>query len=294
MTGFATREGGVEGWVWTWDIRAVNGRGLDLKLRLPDWLPGFDRAVRDRLGAVAKRGSITVSLRLTRGAAGGQAINEEALEAALLSVSELTRRAEQAGIGLSPPSVLELLNFRGVSEAAQLSEDAVAALQAALLDDLDATLPAFVESRAREGAATAEGLRMALDQIAQHLTTARELVLARRDKQAARLQSSTAQILSAAGEAAPDPQRIAQELALLFVKADVSEELDRLDTHVASAEDILNSDAPMGRKLDFLMQEFNREANTLCSKSGDADLTRLGLDLKVLIDQMREQVQNLE
>ncbi|WP_338020461.1 YicC/YloC family endoribonuclease [Dinoroseobacter sp. PD6] len=294
MTGFATQEGSFEDWTWTWDIRAVNGRGLEVKVRLPDWLPGLDRAVRARIAKAAKRGNISVALRLNRAFGSGQSVNAEALDAVLRALSDLTLRADQAGVQLSPPNALDLLNFRGISETAPLSDEALSSLQAALLVDLDAALPAFVESREREGAATAAGLTEALDQVAGRLATARRLAEARRDTQASRLKAATAQILDAAGEGAPDPQRIAQELALLFVKADVTEELDRLDTHVSSACEILNADAPMGRKLDFLMQEFNREANTLCSKSADAALTQVGLDLKVLIDQMREQVQNLE
>lgn len=294
MTGFATREGALGDWVWTWDVRSVNSRGLDLKLRVPDWVPGLEPATRKRVSDVVTRGAVSVALRLSRAQGGGQSVNPAALDAALAAITTLTERAEAAQVALSSPSALELLNFRGVSDVAQVDAETVEALQAALMVDLETLLPDFVDSRAREGAATGQVLRATLDEISGGVVQARAGLVARTERQAASLTASVRQILDMAGQEAPDPQRIAQELALLVVKADVSEELDRLDSHVAGAFDILNGAGPMGRRLDFLMQEFNREANTLCAKANDGALTKIGLDLKVRIDQMREQVQNLE
>lgn len=294
MTGFATREGARGDWVWTWDIRSVNSRGLDLKLRVPDWVPGLEPATRKCVSAVVSRGAVSVALRLSRAQGGGQSVNPDALESALAAITALTERASAMRVDLTPPNALDLLNFRGVSDVAQIDSEAAEALQVALLEDLETMLPDFVESRAREGAATAEVLRATLDEISGGVALARDDLAARAKRQAESLRASMQQILEMAGQDAPDPQRIAQELALLVVKADVSEELDRLDSHVAGACEILNGAGPMGRRLDFLMQEFNREANTLCAKANDGALTRIGLDLKVRIDQMREQVQNLE
>lgn len=294
MTGFAAREGALGDWVWTWDLKSVNARGLDLKIRVPDWVPGLDQTLRKRMGGQVTRGSVTVSLRLARQQDTTQAINETALEAALATIAKVTHRAEGHDLALPLPNALEILTFRGVSEVAQPDGDALAALRDALLSDFDLACPEFISSRTREGESTAETLRATLDALEAMVAAARALLPQRAERQAVQLNKSLQSVLDLVGQEAPDPARIAQELALLAVKADVAEELERLESHISGARDILNGDGPMGRKLDFLMQEFNREANTLCSKANDTELTRIGLDMKVRIDQMREQVQNLE
>ncbi|WP_424967401.1 YicC/YloC family endoribonuclease [Dinoroseobacter sp. S375] len=294
MTGFAAREGGLDDWVWTWDLKSVNGRGLDLKIRVPDWVPGLDQILRKTIATEVTRGSVTVALRLSRRQEAHQPINEAALAAVLSTIGAVTRRAAEENVSLPAPNALEILNFRGVSEAAQPDGDEMAALREALIADFDLAFPEFIAARQREGASTAAALRATLDALDAMTHEARALLPARADRQAAQLQKSLQSVLDLAGQDAPDPQRIAQELAVLAVKADVSEELERLDSHISAARDILNGTGPMGRKLDFLMQEFNREANTLCAKANDTDLTRIGLDMKVRIDQMREQVQNIE
>ncbi|WP_424970122.1 YicC/YloC family endoribonuclease [Dinoroseobacter sp. S76] len=294
MTGFAAREGALGDWVWTWDLKSVNARGLDLKIRVPDWLPGLDQTLRKRMGGQVTRGSVTVSLRLARQQDTAQAINETALEAALATIAMVNRRAQGHDLALPAPNALEIMSFRGVSEVAQPDGDALVALRDALLADFDLACLEFIASRAREGESTAETLRATLDALEAMVAAAHALLPQRADRQAVQLNKSLQSVLDLAGQEAPDPARIAQELALLAVKADVAEELERLESHISGAREILNGDGPMGRKLDFLMQEFNREANTLCSKANDTELTRIGLDMKVRIDQMREQVQNLE
>ncbi|MEM1079503.1 MAG: YicC/YloC family endoribonuclease [Pseudomonadota bacterium] len=294
MTGFAAREGALGYWVWTWDLKSVNARGLDLKIRVPDWIPGLDQTLRKRISKDVTRGSVTVSLRLSRAQDTAQPINEAALDAALATIASVTQRAKEHELALPAPNALDILNFRGVSEIAQPDTEELAALSGALLAEFDLACPEFIAARTREGKSTAETLLATLDALDAMVSEARALLPQRAERQAVQLQRSLQSVLDLAAQEAPDPARIAQELALLAVKADVAEELERLNSHISGAREILNADGPKGRKLDFLMQEFNREANTLCSKANDTELTRIGLDMKIRIDQMREQVQNLE
>jgi uncharacterized protein (TIGR00255 family) len=292
MTGFASRRGEGAGVQWAWELRSVNGRGLDLRLRLPEGLDGLEPAVRAALGKRIARGSVSLSLRLSRDTTvEAPRLNPAALEAALSALRGTEAAAERMGVTLAPSTPADLLALRGVMEAAA-SEADPAALTAALLADLPALLDEFAASRTAEGRALAAILTAQLDAIAARTEEAAELAAARRPQQAAALAEAVAQLLSLAPQA--DPARLEQELALLAVKADVTEEIDRLRAHVAAARALLAAAEPVGRKLDFLTQEFNREANTLCSKAQSAALTRVGLDLKALIDQMREQVQNVE
>ncbi|MCR8726340.1 YicC/YloC family endoribonuclease [Frigidibacter sp. ROC022] len=292
MTGFAGARGAIEGWDWVWDLRAVNGRGLDLRLRLPDWVEGLEAGVRRALQGRIARGSVTLSLRLTRRAGVATArLDPEALAAAVAALAEVEAAAEAAGVTLQHSTGAEVLALRGVMEAGG-DDAAPPELVKALLDDLPGLLDAFQAMRRTEGAALARVLTAQLDQIAALTAEAAGLAEARRDEVAETLRTNLARVLDNSSGA--DPDRVAQELALLAVKADVTEEIDRLTAHVAAARALLSAPGPVGRKLDFLTQEFLREANTLCSKSGSAPLTRVGLDLKAVIDQMREQVQNVE
>ncbi|MFC2967446.1 YicC/YloC family endoribonuclease [Acidimangrovimonas pyrenivorans] len=292
MTGFASRKGEGAGARWSWDIRSVNGKGLDLRLRLPDGIAGLEQAVRAELGKRVQRGNVSLTLKLTR-EAGAEALrlNPEVLAAVLTALAGVERAANERGVVLAQTSAAEILAQRGVLDAGGEEEDS-APLLAALMADLPGLLDAFQEMRAAEGTALAEVLAGQVDRIAALAAEARELATARRAQMDETLRENLARVLANAAEA--DPDRVAQELALIAVKADVTEELDRLDAHVASARAHLAGTGPVGRKLDFLTQEFNREANTLCSKSQNAELTRVGLDLKLVIDQMREQVQNVE
>ncbi len=292
MTGFASAEGASEGWRWSWDLRSVNGRGLDLRLRIPDWIEGLDAPLRAALGKVAKRGNITLSLRVAReGGSSAATLDPEALARAVEMLEAAERAAEAGGLALRQSSAAELLGLRGVLEAGQGDAD-TGPLRMALLADLDGLIAAFETARQTEGAALERVIAGQIDAIAAGVADARGLLDARADHMRAGLHEALARVTEAAEGV--NAERVAQELALIAVKADVAEELDRLDAHVAAARDLLAGPGPKGRKLDFLTQEFNREANTLCAKAQHAELSRTGLDLKHTIDQMREQVQNVE
>ncbi len=295
MTGFASLRGGAEGCGWLWEIRSVNGKGLDLRLRLPEGIEGLEPALRARLGAQVARGSVTVSLRLTRGA-GAEAlrVNPAGLSAALAALAQVEAAARGIGLEPAPVSAADILGLRGVLDPGSEAEAPdSAALLAALLADLDPLLAAFEAMRAAEGAALGALIAGQIDRIAALTAQARIAAEARRGEVAAGMAAALARVAGGA-EAGADPARVAQELALLAVKSDVTEELDRLAAHVAAARALLAAPGPVGRKFDFLVQEFLREANTLCSKAGNPALTGIGLDLKHVIDQMREQVQNVE
>ncbi len=295
MTGFAARKGQGAGFVWAWDIRSVNGKGLDLRLRLPDWIDGLELAVRAELQKALSRGNVSLSLKVAREAGGaaeaGLQVKAPVLNAVLAALQEVETAAMQAGVTLAQATAADVLAVRGVLETASADEDS-APLRAALLGDLPALLADFAAMRAAEGVAMHGVIAGQLDQIAALTVAAKAEAEARRDVAAATLREALARVLDHAEGV--DAGRVAQELALIAVKQDVTEELDRLAAHVAAARALLAEPGPVGRKFDFLMQEFMREANTLCSKAQALALTRIGLDLKTVIDQMREQVQNVE
>ncbi len=292
MTGFAARRGRAQGYDWAWEIRSVNGKGLDLRLKLPDWIDGLEPAVRAAVARVAQRGNVTLGLKITRGE-GAEAlrINAAGLDGALAALAAVRARAEAAGLPLAAPTAAEILSLRGV--AGQGGEgEGTGPLLAALVADLEPLLTDFAAMRAAEGRALAAVVARQIDRVERLGAEAAAAAEARRPETSRALNEALARVMAGAAEA--DPARVAQELALLAVKADVTEELDRLTAHVAAARALLTETGAVGRKFDFLMQEFMREANTLCSKSGNPALTRIGLDLKHVIDQMREQVQNVE
>lgn len=293
MTGFATRKGHGAGASWLWDMRAVNGKGLDLRLRVPDWIDGLEVALRGELGRRLSRGNVSLTLRVARDAAEAETmrLNPTALRAVLGALATVEAAAMQAGLTLNQSSPVDVLGFRGVLDTSGTEED-TAPLRAAILADLAPLLDDFDAMRRAEGAALAQVIGGQIDTVHRLRLAAADVAAARKDTQAETLRSQMARILDSAD--ATDPVRLAQELALLAVKTDVTEELDRLAAHVTAARALLAEAGPVGRKFDFLMQEFMREANTLCSKAQDIQLTRIGLDLKTVIDQMREQVQNVE
>lgn len=288
MTGFAARSEEVAGIACAWEIRGVNARGLDLRLRLPDGIEGLEAAARSAVSERVARGNVTLGLRLGAGSAGaGLRLNPMALETALGALAVATAAAERQGLGLREASPAEILGLRGVLEP-ESPETALTA--AALAPGLDGLLTDFAAMRAAEGAALARVIAAQIARIDDLLAEVRAVLAERAEEQAAAFRAA----LDRVRQAVPEPERVAQEIALIAVKGDVTEELDRLEAHVAAARVLLAEEGPVGRKLDFLAQEFNREANTLCSKSNHAGLTRLGLDLKAVIEQMREQVQNVE
>lgn len=293
MTAFSTRSGAADGMRWVWEIRGVNGRGLDIRSRLPEGCEVLDQAVRAALGRVAARGTITVGLKVKADPAHSAAVlNEAALDNAIQGALTAEAQAAAAGLHLAPMSAADLLALDGVMDVPVQDPDAVAPWIRAALQDIDAVVADFAAARAAEGAALQKILAGQIDTVTRLTVAARKAAEARAPKVAETLRANLAALIQNADGL--DEARIAQELALLAVKSDVTEELDRLTAHASAAAEMLPADGPIGRKFDFLMQEFNREANTLCSKSGSTKLTRIGLDLKTVIDQMREQVQNVE
>jgi uncharacterized protein (TIGR00255 family) len=292
MTAFASGKGAQGRHSWSWDLRSVNGKGLDLRLRVPDWIEGLEAALRARLGARLSRGNVTVGLKIQadEGDVGAQ-LNDVALEAALTAMAAVEARAMDRGLSLAPATAADVLGVRGVYETGGEQEDSTA-LAKVLLAEFDAVLSAFVEMREHEGRALGAVMGAQLDEI-DRLTEAAAVAAAdRRPQTEAAFRAALERVIENADGA--DETRVAQELAVLAVKLDVTEEIDRLRAHVAAARDLIAKGSPAGRKLDFLMQEFNREANTLCSKAQNGGLTSIGLELKTVIEQMREQVQNVE
>ncbi len=289
MTGFARTTGTALSRAFAWEIRAVNGRSLDVKLRTP---PGFDlvgEEARKRLSARMARGTVHVTLTLAAAdAAKGVTINTTALQ----SLIEALGRVD-AHKAIGPATLDGLLGVRGVIETTD--EDPLAqvdALKAPLLAAFDDAMTAFLESRSSEGAALARVLTDQLDRIAG--LTAEVEAHPSRGVEAIRSRLANQIALLTGASNGLDPARLHQEAMLLAMKADVREELDRLAAHVASARELLAQGGAAGRRLDFLSQEFGREASTLCAKANDVALSRIGLELRAIVDQMREQVQNVE
>ena len=292
MTGFAADTGAMDLFRWSWDVRSVNGKGLDLRLRVPDWIDGLEAAIRPLVLARAHRGNVTLSLRVSRDdAIAAVTLNSAQMKASVQALLEIEAEAMEQGLSLAPSRASDIAMMRAVMEQGVAQEDPTR-LRAALVAGLPTLLDAFDAMRQGEGAALKSVLAGQLDEVATLTKEAAALAEARKAEVAASLKKNLARVLD--NTDGPDPDRVAQELALLAVKADVTEEIDRLHAHVDAARALIGEGGPVGRKLDFLMQEFNREANTLCSKAQNADLTRVGLALKALIDQMREQVQNVE
>ncbi len=280
------------GLTWSWDLRSVNARGLDIRVRVPDWIDGLEQALRGLISKRLARGSVTVSLRLhSNGADTAQELNEAQLDRVLTAMLRIEAEAMTRGLSLTASSAADLITVRGVMDAPQQQSDPVE-VRAALVADFGPVLDSFIASRQAEGAALVDVLAGQVGHIADLTRQAADVAEARKDEQAEKMRAAMARVAEATDGV--DEQRVAQELALIAVKADVTEELDRLRTHVEAARTLLKTDGAVGRKLDFLMQEFNREANTLCSKAQSAPLTALGLELKTVIEQMREQVQNVE
>lgn len=288
MTGFARVDGALADTRWTWEIKSVNGRGVEPRFRLP---PGYDfleQDLRKSLTEKFSRGSFNVFLSL-KGAAveGAFSINRAALDSAIKLIDELRLR-----IDCDRPRPEGVLALRGVidQETALDDEDARAALAAALKESFRGAVGALLDARRREGDALADLIARQLADIERLTGAARASAEAAPEAIRARIASQLSDLLTGA----VPPERLAEEAAMLALRADIREELDRLAAHVAAGRALLAENGAVGRKLDFLTQEFNREANTLCSKAQDMTLKRIGLDLKTTIDQMREQVQNVE
>jgi uncharacterized protein (TIGR00255 family) len=290
MTGFARADGATAAGRWVWELRSVNGKGLDIRLRLPGGFEHLEVAARERIGRVLARGNLQATLTLVGQPNGARIrINEEVLGEVLAAMDRIGSR-----INVQPPTLDGLLGVKGVVDTVEPEEDAeaAAALSAEILAGLDTALGALVASRAREGEALGIVLGGRLAEV-EGLVRRVEASPARTPEAIrARLSEQVAMLLDAAPTL--DPDRLHQEAVLLASRADVREEIDRLDAHVAAARELIANGGPVGRRLDFLAQEFNREVNTLCSKSNDRAVTAMGLELKAVVDQFREQIQNVE
>ena len=290
MTGFARADGANESVRWFWEVRSVNGRGLDVRVRLPQGYESLEPKVREAAAKRFARGSLTLNLNAQRETPTVEVrVNEAALAQVLKAVEEVRRQT-----GAPAPTAEGLLALRGVLDIVDSSETAGLApeMTAAILSSLDEALAALAMDRAQEGQRLNRVLTAQVDEI-ERLTQfvqsspsrSPEAIRAGLADQIARLLDSSSAL---------DPARLHQEAVIIATRADVEEELQRLKAHVASARALFSEGGPAGRKLDFLAQEFNREANTLTSKATDVEISRAGLALKTVIDQMREQVQNIE
>ncbi len=293
MTAYATCSGNAGGMSWVWEMRGVNARGLDIRLRIPDSLDGLEATARTAITKSMARGNVSLNLRLTREEAGTNLqIDQSQLDTVLRALDQVQERAFEIGVTLAQPNAADVLAQRGVLVSQSQSSDDQSNLMAQLKADIPTLIAAFLDMRAAEGAALGKVVADQIDQIATLTAQAKSAANDRKSAQARSLSDAVARITQDVAEVSPD--RLAQELAILAVKSDITEELDRLTAHVEAARVLLQGDKPVGRKLDFLSQEFNREANTLCSKAGSPALTAIGLELKAVIDQMREQIQNVE
>jgi uncharacterized protein (TIGR00255 family) len=290
MTGFARVEDQIDDFGWVWELRSVNGKAFDLRFRLPPGYDALEAPLKTRLAERVKRGSINATLSISgESKPAALRINETVLG----QVLELMRGLE-GRLDAAPPRLDGVLGIRGVIELAEetVTPDERETRLAAIMASFEAALTGFAAARAGEGERLGIVLTARLDEIAGYVGSAELAAAAQPDAIRARFQKQMALLF---GNVPPLPEeRLAQELALLIARADIREELDRLAAHIAAARDLLAEGANIGRRLDFLCQEFNREANTVCSKSADLGLTRLGLSLKAAIEQLREQIQNIE
>lgn len=290
MTGFARREGGNDTVSWVWEIKSLNGRNLDIRARVPGGYEVLDAAARSIVPKHCTRGNLQITLTVDRSATAVQLkVNHELLRQLLSLLSEIESEVKAA-----PPRLDGLLSFRGVVETIEEKEtvEELDTRTAAMEEDLILALEALTAMRRSEGRRLETTIAGHLKQIESLVEDAAGAEAARPETLRARLQAQVDELLGMS-PALPE-ERLAQEAAILVAKSDVREELDRLRAHVAAARELIDEGGAIGRRLDFLCQELNREANTLCSKSWDVALTRIGLDLKSVIDQLREQIQNIE
>ena len=290
MTGFARQEGSHGDARWTWELRSVNGKSLDIRFRLPPGSEALEASLRERLAAHIKRGNIQVGLQLETAASHVIPVLNEAAFAAACGIAQ--KAAERTG--LAAASLDAILAMRGVVEyrEQEAGGGAAEARNAALLESFDRAAAALADGRRREGEAIAAVLGAQIAQI-EDLTRAVAADPSRSaDAIRARLAAQIERLIEAGSSL--EEHRLHQEAALLATKADLQEEIDRLLAHVGAARELIAGGGAIGRELDFLSQEFNRECNTICSKSNAVAVTAHGLEMKVIIDRFREQVQNIQ
>lgn len=290
MTGFARSHGASGSYGWSWEIKSVNAKGLELRLRLP---PGFDAVeipVRTRGAETLSRGNVYATLTVNReGIAPVVRINEPVLNAIINAVGALSGKVDA-----EKPRIDGLLGLRGVIDVADAeeSEEEKAAAEDAIVKGFVQALKGLTEMRRHEGEAIGRVLSARLDEMAALSSRAEAAPGRQPEAVKKKLADQIAVLLDASSRF--DPDRLHQEAVLLAGKADIREELDRLAAHIAQARKLMSGGGAIGRRLDFLSQELNRETNTLCAKSNDVELTNIGLELKSVVEQFREQVQNLE
>ncbi len=290
MTGFARIDGAEDGYNWVWELRSVNSRSLDVRLRLPNGMDHIETDVRNMVSERLTRGNVSVSLTLQKPPSRQEVLIKSEILDQILQISK--RLSENHNI--SPPSVDGLLAIRGVLEVRDEEENVqqLKNIEIGILEGLSKGLDELVKNRYAEGERLIVSIARHLDEIDSLVEEASSIDEA---QPAVMLKRMREQINSLANELpALTEERLAQEAAILAIKADIREELDRISAHVEGGRELIESGSPVGRKLDFLCQELNREANTVCSKSSDLDLTRLGLQLKAVIERLREQIQNIE
>lgn len=290
MTGFARAEGEADGLAWSWELKSVNSKSLDLRFRLPAGFDALELPLRTLVSERMKRGSVSVTLTIARAGAGAPLqVNRAVLDQVLALARELGQEIEAA-----PPRIDGLLALHGVLESGEELPDAAMRerREALLLAGCRKAIDALAAMRRAEGKRLAAVLSDRVQEVADLVAAAESSAATQPDAIRARLKS----LVDALSEAVPSipEERLAQEAALLVARGDIREELDRLTAHIAAVRELLAEGGAIGRRLDFLCQELNREANTLCSKSADVELTRIGLALKAAIEQLREQVQNIE
>jgi uncharacterized protein (TIGR00255 family) len=290
MTGFARGHGESGGYAWSWEIKSVNAKGLDLRLRLPPGWDAVEPPVRTKTGEALARGTVYATLSVERhGKSPVVRLNEDVLTAVLGTVKSLGNRVDA-----DRPRLDGILAIKGIIEVvdAEEGEGERRAVEAAVVSGFGAVLANLIENRRREGDALGRILSGRLDEIAVLIGRAEAAAARRPDAIKQRIADQVAALMEASDRF--DPDRLHQEAVLIAAKADVREELDRLAAHVEQAQMTVMKGGAVGRRLDFLSQEFNRESNTLCAKANDLELTNIGLELKGVVEQFREQVQNLE
>lgn len=289
MTGIATKSGSSGPYDWSVELRGVNNKGLDIRARVPDWLVGLDQIVRKAIAADVARGSLQFWLKvsLAEGIVQRQ-IDPTKLDQILTNAVYLAKRARDKGIEFAPIGLSDISSQNGFMDF-EVGDLEKTGLKQMVLAELPKLIAQFQASRREEGQALHSVLESGVIEMERLLQRSAIAIETRADEFETNFTAAIVRLKQDIG-----PERLAQEMAILAVKSDVTEEIDRLMAHIAAARTLLDSQEPVGRKFEFLMQEFNREANTLCSKSNSKSLTVIGLEMKVLIDQMREQVQNVE
>lgn len=290
MTGFGRAEGHFETYSWTWEIRSVNGKTLDIRVRIPSGLDAMDQHIKNTLKNHIARGNVNVSLQLQKESSDPALnINEDALNQLVNAAKEAAKKHD-----LPMPSIDRLLSIRDVVAISDMPEDdeTIDARDGALKTSFLTAVESFKDSRNQEGEATFGMLSNILDEFEKLLEEAEKVAATQPHEIKKRFEEKVGALID--NIQGFEQERVTQEVVILATKADVKEETDRLRAHISSARTLLRKSGPVGRKLEFLSQEFNRETNTLCSKSSDITLTNIGLSLKAAIDQFREQILNVE